>query len=168
MGQGWAGGLAGLQPSQRVPQPGGLARRGLTEQGQWAQEGQWAGMPPHHLHSGAPLSLSPPSSTLHWRHTSRTHPIASTPCPHHHPRPQVFNDESHRLNVYGSNVEVDYRGYEVTVENFIRVLTGMVCGCGVEGGGDRAGEGRGQLGNPAVCSAPPSTSTNPKLHLLIH
>jgi glycosylphosphatidylinositol transamidase (GPIT) subunit GPI8 len=37
---------------------------------------------------------------------------------------QVFNDESHRLNVYGTNVEVDYRGYEVTVENFIRVLTG--------------------------------------------
>jgi len=37
---------------------------------------------------------------------------------------QVFNDESHRLNVYGDNVEVDYRGYEVTVENFIRVLTG--------------------------------------------
>uniref|UniRef100_A0A383VMD2 GPI-anchor transamidase n=1 Tax=Tetradesmus obliquus TaxID=3088 RepID=A0A383VMD2_TETOB len=37
---------------------------------------------------------------------------------------QVFNDESHRLNVYGSNVEVDYRGSEVTVENFIRVLTG--------------------------------------------
>jgi glycosylphosphatidylinositol transamidase (GPIT) subunit GPI8 len=37
---------------------------------------------------------------------------------------QVFNDESHRLNVYGSNVEVDYRGYEVTVENFVRVLTG--------------------------------------------
>jgi hypothetical protein len=37
---------------------------------------------------------------------------------------QVFNDESHRLNVYGSNVEVDYRGYEVTVENLIRVLTG--------------------------------------------
>lgn len=40
---------------------------------------------------------------------------------------QVFNDESHRLNVYGSNVEVDYRGSEVTVENFIRVLTGVKC-----------------------------------------
>ena len=24
----------------------------------------------------------------------------------------------------GDNVEVDYRGYEVTVENFIRMLTG--------------------------------------------
>ena len=27
-------------------------------------------------------------------------------------------------DVYGDNVEVDYKGYEVTVENFIRVLTG--------------------------------------------
>jgi len=27
-------------------------------------------------------------------------------------------------NLYGDNIEVDYRGYEVTVENFIRVLTG--------------------------------------------
>lgn len=44
---------------------------------------------------------------------------------------QVFNDESHHLNLYGSNVEVDYRGYEVTVENFIRVLTGRL-GQGVE------------------------------------
>eukprot|EP00878_Enallax_costatus_P031621 GHUV01034585.1.p1 GENE.GHUV01034585.1~~GHUV01034585.1.p1 ORF type:complete len:404 (+),score=96.46 GHUV01034585.1:190-1401(+) len=37
---------------------------------------------------------------------------------------QVFNDESHKLDLYGSIVEVDYRGYGVTVENFIRVLTG--------------------------------------------
>lgn len=37
---------------------------------------------------------------------------------------QVFNNENHRLNLYGDNVEVDYRGYEVTVENFFRVLTG--------------------------------------------
>ncbi|KAF8057151.1 PIG-K [Scenedesmus sp. PABB004] len=36
----------------------------------------------------------------------------------------VFNDAGHALNVYGSTVEVDYRGAEVTVENFIRVLTG--------------------------------------------
>ncbi|KAK9676921.1 hypothetical protein RND81_11G109800 [Saponaria officinalis] len=35
---------------------------------------------------------------------------------------QVFNNENHRLNLYGDNV--DYRGYEVTVENFFRVLTG--------------------------------------------
>ncbi|XP_027171036.1 putative GPI-anchor transamidase isoform X1 [Coffea eugenioides] len=37
---------------------------------------------------------------------------------------QVFNNENHRLNLYGDNVEVDYRGYEVTVENFLRVLMG--------------------------------------------
>ncbi|CAM6100844.1 unnamed protein product [Calypogeia fissa] len=37
---------------------------------------------------------------------------------------QVFNNENHRLNLYGDNVEVDYRGYEVTVENFLHVLTG--------------------------------------------
>lgn len=37
---------------------------------------------------------------------------------------QVFNNENHRLNLYGDNVEVDYRGYEVTVENFLRILTG--------------------------------------------
>ena len=29
------------------------------------------------------------------------------------------------LDLYGDNIEVDYRGYEVTVENFLRVLTGM-------------------------------------------
>ncbi|KAM0885249.1 hypothetical protein ACQ4PT_030459 [Festuca glaucescens] len=37
---------------------------------------------------------------------------------------QVFNNENHQLNLYGDNVEVDYRGYEVTVEIFLRVLTG--------------------------------------------
>ncbi|CAJ2642014.1 unnamed protein product [Trifolium pratense] len=37
---------------------------------------------------------------------------------------QVFNNENHKLNLYGDNVEVDYRGYEVNVENFMRVLTG--------------------------------------------
>jgi phosphatidylinositol glycan class K len=36
----------------------------------------------------------------------------------------VYADATHRLDLYGGNVEVDYRGYEVTVENFIRVLTG--------------------------------------------
>jgi phosphatidylinositol glycan class K len=38
----------------------------------------------------------------------------------------VYNNENHLLDLYGSNIEVDYRGYEVTVENFIRVLTGRV------------------------------------------
>ncbi|CAD6254267.1 unnamed protein product [Miscanthus lutarioriparius] len=37
---------------------------------------------------------------------------------------QVFNNENLQLNLYGDSVEVDYRGYEVTVENFLRVLTG--------------------------------------------
>ncbi|KAK6911355.1 Peptidase C13, legumain [Dillenia turbinata] len=37
---------------------------------------------------------------------------------------QVFNNENHWLNLYGDNVEVDYRGYEVAVENFFPVLTG--------------------------------------------
>jgi len=36
----------------------------------------------------------------------------------------VFHNENRKVNVYGEDVEVDYRGYEVTVENFIRVLTG--------------------------------------------
>jgi phosphatidylinositol glycan class K len=36
----------------------------------------------------------------------------------------VFNNNGLQLDLYGDNVEVDYRGYEVTVESFIRVLTG--------------------------------------------
>jgi hypothetical protein len=39
---------------------------------------------------------------------------------------QVFNNANHRLELYGDDVEVDYRGYEVTVENFLRVLTGWL------------------------------------------
>ncbi|CAD5111313.1 DgyrCDS629 [Dimorphilus gyrociliatus] len=38
----------------------------------------------------------------------------------------VFNNQNENINVYGDDIEVDYRGYEVTVENFIRVLTGRV------------------------------------------
>ena len=37
---------------------------------------------------------------------------------------EIFNNEDHRLNLYGDNIEVDYRGYEVNVENVLRVLTG--------------------------------------------
>lgn len=37
---------------------------------------------------------------------------------------QVFNNANQHLNVYGDDVEVDYRGYDVTVENFVRLLTG--------------------------------------------
>lgn len=36
----------------------------------------------------------------------------------------VYANPGRGLDLYGDNIEVDYRGYEVTVENFIRVLTG--------------------------------------------
>jgi len=36
----------------------------------------------------------------------------------------VYANPGQLLDLYGDNIEVDYRGYEVTVENFIRVLTG--------------------------------------------
>ncbi|KAJ3150766.1 glycosylphosphatidylinositol anchor biosynthesis [Geranomyces michiganensis] len=36
----------------------------------------------------------------------------------------VYNNAGRFLDLYGRNIEVDYRGYEVTVENFIRMLTG--------------------------------------------
>jgi glycosylphosphatidylinositol transamidase (GPIT) subunit GPI8 len=42
----------------------------------------------------------------------------------------VFNNADRALDLYGDNIEVDYRGYEVTVENFIRLLTGtfpLIC-----------------------------------------
>eukprot|EP01095_Lingulamoeba_sp_RSL-Kostka_P001039 TRINITY_DN11456_c0_g1_i1.p1 TRINITY_DN11456_c0_g1~~TRINITY_DN11456_c0_g1_i1.p1 ORF type:complete len:333 (+),score=70.60 TRINITY_DN11456_c0_g1_i1:124-1122(+) len=47
------------------------------------------------------------------------------PCNARNPYPGViFNNQNHKLNVFGTNVEVDYRGYDVTVQNFIRILTG--------------------------------------------
>jgi len=39
----------------------------------------------------------------------------------------VYANSGRKLDLYGDNIEVDYRGYEVTVENFIRVLTGELC-----------------------------------------
>lgn len=48
-------------------------------------------------------------------------------CNPRNPRPAtVFNNAAEQINVYGDDVEVDYRGYEVTVENFLRVLTGRL------------------------------------------
>lgn len=48
-------------------------------------------------------------------------------CNSRNPRPAtVFNNANEAINVYGDDVEVDYRGYEVTVENLIRVLTGRL------------------------------------------
>jgi GPI-anchor transamidase subunit K len=38
----------------------------------------------------------------------------------------VYANPGRHLDLYGSNIEVDYRGYEVTVENFLRVLTGRL------------------------------------------
>ncbi|KAG9511142.1 putative GPI-anchor transamidase, partial [Fragariocoptes setiger] len=38
----------------------------------------------------------------------------------------IFNNHHHHTNVYGDDVEVDYRGEDVTVENFIRLLTGRL------------------------------------------
>lgn len=35
----------------------------------------------------------------------------------------VYNNAARALDLYGENIEVDYRGYEVTVENFIRLIT---------------------------------------------
>lgn len=35
----------------------------------------------------------------------------------------VFNNADRAIDLYGDSIEVDYRGYEVTVENFIRLLT---------------------------------------------
>ncbi|XP_015439752.1 PREDICTED: putative GPI-anchor transamidase [Dufourea novaeangliae] len=48
-------------------------------------------------------------------------------CNPRNPRPAtVFNNVKQHINVYGDDVEVDYRGYEVTVENFVRLLTGRL------------------------------------------
>ncbi|KAF8221092.1 hypothetical protein L208DRAFT_1447581 [Tricholoma matsutake] len=38
----------------------------------------------------------------------------------------VYANPGRQLDLYGDNIEVDYRGYEVTVENLIRVLTGRM------------------------------------------
>ncbi|EGG07008.1 uncharacterized protein MELLADRAFT_43334 [Melampsora larici-populina 98AG31] len=38
----------------------------------------------------------------------------------------VYSNADRRLDLYGDGIEVDYRGDEVSVENFIRLLTGRV------------------------------------------
>ncbi|KAF7312229.1 GPI-anchor transamidase [Mycena indigotica] len=38
----------------------------------------------------------------------------------------VYANPGRLLDLYGENIEVDYRGYDVTVENFIRVITGRL------------------------------------------
>ncbi|CAH8498595.1 unnamed protein product [Schistosoma guineensis] len=48
-------------------------------------------------------------------------------CSSRNPRPAtIFNNPYSRVNLYGEEIEIDYRGYEVTVENFIRILTGRL------------------------------------------
>ena len=39
---------------------------------------------------------------------------------------KVYANAGRHLDLYGENIEVDYRGYEVSVESFIRLLTGML------------------------------------------
>jgi len=36
---------------------------------------------------------------------------------------EIYGSRSRKLNLYGDDIEVDYRGYEVTPENLLRVLT---------------------------------------------
>ncbi|KAI3387021.1 hypothetical protein SNEBB_000290 [Seison nebaliae] len=38
----------------------------------------------------------------------------------------VFNNMNQQIDVFGNDAQIDYRGEEVTVKNFIRVLTGRV------------------------------------------
>jgi phosphatidylinositol glycan class K len=38
----------------------------------------------------------------------------------------VYASPARELDLYGGNIEVDYRGYDVTVEAFLRLLTGRV------------------------------------------
>jgi phosphatidylinositol glycan class K len=36
----------------------------------------------------------------------------------------VYGNRDRQIDLYGDSVEVDYGGYDVTVENFLRLLTG--------------------------------------------
>ncbi len=48
-------------------------------------------------------------------------------CNSRNPRPgTLFLSAYDPIELYGDDIEVDFRGYEVTVENFIRVLTGRL------------------------------------------
>jgi phosphatidylinositol glycan class K len=37
----------------------------------------------------------------------------------------VYASSGRTIDLYGEGIEVDYRGYEVTVESFLRLLTGQ-------------------------------------------
>uniref|UniRef100_V5EZD4 GPI-anchor transamidase n=1 Tax=Kalmanozyma brasiliensis (strain GHG001) TaxID=1365824 RepID=V5EZD4_KALBG len=47
-------------------------------------------------------------------------------CNSRNKHPGRVSSSAQKLDLYGSNVEVDYRGYEVSVENLIRLLTGRL------------------------------------------
>lgn len=45
-------------------------------------------------------------------------------CNSRNPSPAtIFNNREQAINVYGDDVEVDYRNYDVTVESFIRYIS---------------------------------------------
>jgi len=49
------------------------------------------------------------------------------PCNARNPDPvTIYDNAYHHSNIFPEDVEVDYRGYEVTAENFVRLLTGRV------------------------------------------
>lgn len=54
----------------------------------------------------------------------------------------VYANAGRQLDLYGDNIEVDYRGYEVTVENFLRVLTGEYRSCSICSSRSRSDTGR--------------------------
>lgn len=39
---------------------------------------------------------------------------------------KVYANSGRHLDLYGESIEVDYRNYEVSVESFIRLLTGTI------------------------------------------
>lgn len=39
---------------------------------------------------------------------------------------KVYANSGRQMDLYGESIEVDYRGYEVTVESFLRLLTGAL------------------------------------------
>ena len=36
----------------------------------------------------------------------------------------IFNNRKHEINLYGDDVEVDFRGADVSIDSFLRILTG--------------------------------------------
>ena len=52
-------------------------------------------------------------------------------CNPRNPHPsRIFNNMDQKLNLYDAGAEVDYRGYEVTVDSFLDVLKGEVSSIG--------------------------------------